>query len=386
MVQKTLLPLLAGFNSTWNDSLKQGITFKPGITEDLHSEAVTSFKLQSKLENQTSTYKILTATEIYQSLSTTLITSDAGNSTQSTMTRNVVSAFTINSSDLLDKPHHNIMVAILLGIFTCISITFTVSIFIFCRKKNSVFMLQKCEQDSDIDLEMNDMNTEIETSDSEYEFIESTPPVHLNQRSQTCPNLTTCVYKENIKQENGQLNADWHSMEMKRKYRKKHKKNEAIASPASTPLLNSTSQVSLTLNRDKWKHRINSHHSLSNETDNSADNISGRTLLTNQNKRHHLLTGDNGLTSQSQLCKSKPVDNKSHINHKIMNSEQGFFEINVKTSNRKAAKTYRTEANCQTILQAESSVLRMESLTDDADCFTVQDLLNENDDIHLQVT
>ncbi|XP_052814766.1 uncharacterized protein LOC128241742 [Mya arenaria] len=105
----------------------------------------------------------------------------------------MISVFTVGEEEpKYDKGNHNIMLAILLGIFMCITIVITVSVFVFCRKKNSVFMLQKCEQE-DSDLELNDINTEPESStDSEYEYIESSSPVKTEtakMRSSSSPNL-----------------------------------------------------------------------------------------------------------------------------------------------------------------------------------------------------
>ena len=101
---------------------------------------------------------------------------------------NLVSALNVDKDKTIGLEHHNIMVAVLMAIFMCISLSIAISIFVFCRKKNSVFMLQKCDQDSD--LEMNDINTEVNTSDSdadtfdlEYEVIACTSPDTSKARS-----------------------------------------------------------------------------------------------------------------------------------------------------------------------------------------------------------
>ncbi|KAL3885294.1 hypothetical protein ACJMK2_025377 [Sinanodonta woodiana] len=57
------------------------------------------------------------------------------------------------------------MLLVLMLIFMAITLSITVAIIIFCRKKNSVFILQKSEHDSDV--EMDDMITEIEISDED---------------------------------------------------------------------------------------------------------------------------------------------------------------------------------------------------------------------------
>lgn len=123
---------------------------------------------------------------------------------------NLVSALNVDEGeDYGGVEHHNIMVAILMAIFMCISLSIAVSIFVFCRKKNSVFMLQKCEQDSD--LEMNDINTEVNTSesdtdtfDSEYEVIECSSPQNAKrrrlQKSESSPyEFLSCYENKNIK-------------------------------------------------------------------------------------------------------------------------------------------------------------------------------------------
>ena len=57
-------------------------------------------------------------------------------------------------------------VLVLTSLFAFFTFSITGAIIVFCKKKNSVFALQKCEQESDIDYELDDLNsTEIEMSD-----------------------------------------------------------------------------------------------------------------------------------------------------------------------------------------------------------------------------
>lgn len=57
-------------------------------------------------------------------------------------------------------------VLVLTSLFAFFTFSITGAIIVFCKKKNSVFALQKCEQESDIDYGLDDLNsTEIEMSD-----------------------------------------------------------------------------------------------------------------------------------------------------------------------------------------------------------------------------
>ncbi|KAH3875591.1 uncharacterized protein LOC127869431 [Dreissena polymorpha] len=127
-----------------------------------------------------------------------------------TLNHKMISAFTIDAFQSYDKGHHDIIMAILLGIFLCVTVIVTIAIFLFCRKKNTVFMLQKCEQE-DSDLEMNDINTEAESStdDSEYESLHSVSSDGGHQsrsrsRSQTYPNLNSHCVEERMYETNDQ--------------------------------------------------------------------------------------------------------------------------------------------------------------------------------------
>ena len=82
------------------------------------------------------------------------------------MTSSTTGHVTVKTADF---PHNQIMLLILLAIFTTISVSISVAVLVFCRKKNTVFMLQKCEQESDV--EMDDLPTEIDNSDTDSEEI-----------------------------------------------------------------------------------------------------------------------------------------------------------------------------------------------------------------------
>ncbi|GAB1605829.1 uncharacterized protein LOC128249906 [Argonauta hians] len=76
-------------------------------------------------------------------------------------------------------------VLVLTGLFALFTISITGAIIVFCKKKNTVFALQKCEQDSDIDCELDDINTELEMSDdSADDYL-----VPMSKKSATYPNL-----------------------------------------------------------------------------------------------------------------------------------------------------------------------------------------------------
>ena len=110
--------------------------------------------------------------------------SSLNNFTSTTMASTKVVSSLMNTVKTIDTPHHEIMLLVLLGIFTTISLTISLAVIVFCRKKNTVFMLQKCEQESDVELD--DLPTEIENSDSETEEVRTILRV---QRSESYPGL-----------------------------------------------------------------------------------------------------------------------------------------------------------------------------------------------------
>lgn len=77
------------------------------------------------------------------------------------------------------------------GIFAFITLCVTIAIIVFCKKKNTVFALQVCEEESDPAYEMDDFNTEIELSDGEYET-----QTRQIRRSQTDPLLSESARRE----------------------------------------------------------------------------------------------------------------------------------------------------------------------------------------------
>ena len=367
MISKIARHLLKQINSTLSETVHD-IT-QNHITVNV-DEANQSLRLTVD-NNESSILTTQTRTDPYQFLPTSLLTTD--NITQSTMTRNIVSAFTVNEGDAFDKPHHTTMVAVLLGIFTCISITMSVSVFVFCRKKNSVFMLQKCEQDSDIDLEMNDMNTEVETSDSEYEFIESSSPQHGTRRSQTCPNLSK--YGEDIDDSCQPLNSE----KFNRRSLKKSK-NLLTGSPTSTPLLNSTShtcvqpsisdhQLSQRLSSNyttntgataaktsgkKYKHKIKHKHDNINKTGMKGTSESDSFL--NKDKSYRQIKPGKYKYSNTKLPKGFPVRSSEYETVEIHADPTASYE------KLYGEKQYDHARKCN---ETNTSILRMESIEDD---------------------
>lgn len=106
------------------------------------------------------------------------------NMTRETMATDMASTV-MDSVKTANIPHHQIMLLILLAIFTTISISISLAVIVFCRKKNTVFMLQKCEQESDV--EMDDLPTEIENSDTDTEEVRT---AHRVKRSESYPGLS----------------------------------------------------------------------------------------------------------------------------------------------------------------------------------------------------
>ena len=78
--------------------------------------------------------------------------------TRALMNNNMMSTPTghvpVKTADIL---RDQIMLLILLANFTVISVSISLAVIVFCRKKNTVFMLQKCEQQSDV--EIDDLST-----------------------------------------------------------------------------------------------------------------------------------------------------------------------------------------------------------------------------------
>ncbi|XP_060083741.1 uncharacterized protein LOC132562992 [Ylistrum balloti] len=90
---------------------------------------------------------------------------------------------------------HRTAIIVIMSIFVSITLTITIAILMFCKKKNSVFILQKCEQETDTVYEMDDMNTECDFSDQELD-IDSYNENLQGLRSQTYPKMSRlCEYE-----------------------------------------------------------------------------------------------------------------------------------------------------------------------------------------------
>ncbi|XP_060572317.1 uncharacterized protein LOC132730414 [Ruditapes philippinarum] len=371
MFTKTVNKLYKKLNSTFSDTLH-------GITQQ-HAAAtvdVTNQTPRFSLDNRrTSTFTTQSGFDPYLLHPTSLTTSR--NITHSTMTRNIVSAFTVNGGEAFDKPHHTTMVAVLLGIFTIISITMAVSVLVFCRKKNSVFMLQKCDQDSDIDLEMNDMNTEVETSDSEYEFIESTSPQHATRRSQTCPNLSTynadkegsCQPKNSEKYNRCSLNKS---------------RNQLKGSPTLTPLL-----ISSSAHNDKTESQLSQSFSSKCTNNKGAATLKISGAMCNRNRKDkYERSSSKDIKDESERDtflirdgsnKPKKLKMKKHSTIRQQNSkrnkilEHKTLDINETNSDYNSKRTIRDQPFCERrkevsnneCYQLNTSILKMESVEDD---------------------
>ncbi|XP_069103087.1 uncharacterized protein [Argopecten irradians] len=90
---------------------------------------------------------------------------------------------------------HRTAIIVIMSIFVSITLTITIAILMFCKKKNSVFILQKCEQETDTVYEMDDMNTECDFSDQDLD-IDSYNENLQGLRSQTYPKMSRlCEYE-----------------------------------------------------------------------------------------------------------------------------------------------------------------------------------------------
>ncbi|XP_061185278.1 uncharacterized protein LOC133193353 [Saccostrea echinata] len=66
-----------------------------------------------------------------------------------------------NDPDSLHHKTQRATVIALMGIFVFITLTLTAAVIVFCKKKNSVFLLQKSDLHADLDLELEDIQTDI---------------------------------------------------------------------------------------------------------------------------------------------------------------------------------------------------------------------------------
>ncbi|XP_067653856.1 uncharacterized protein [Haliotis asinina] len=91
----------------------------------------------------------------------------------------------LHSRSITAISHHSSLVAVMviMSLFLIITISTTGLMFAFCKKKNTVFALQKCEQDSEYELD------DMEQTDVEMcEDSEITPKTN-KIRSRTCPSF-----------------------------------------------------------------------------------------------------------------------------------------------------------------------------------------------------
>lgn len=325
-------------------------------------------------------------------LSTTLTISGAGagNSTQSTMSKQTVSAFTIDDTEDMDHTHHNIMVAVLLGIFMCISLTITISILVFCRKKNTVFMLQKCEQDSD--LEMNDINTDAETSDSDYEFIDSTVEDLPKRKSHSYPNLNK--YANNLEytdeityltagkiHENGiPLNSITTTSRQNQTVSINRKLGQKSGSPSCSPLLKpscSTTQTGVK-NKPNGGNYLNTRQMTAASLNFITEPCRQKTTTAPtcvKGKGKQLLRPRN-TTKGSTKATSKHIEtykleknySTKQVPKKILSAEHGFFDVHISNSGytNKQPNILQSQSEATSKQPCnDSSILKMESLDSD---------------------
>ena len=157
---------------------------------------------------------VLNATQLFNKhlsdsefLVSTLVTQKSWiNLTRVTMTSNVISTM-MDPVKADDKSFHHIMLLILLGVFTVISLSLSLAIIVFCRKKNTVFMLQKCEQESEVELD--DLPTEIENSDSDSEDIRTSLRI---KRSESYPGVAKSKCANGRKTESSSLMKETNKM------------------------------------------------------------------------------------------------------------------------------------------------------------------------------
>ena len=91
---------------------------------------------------------------------------------------------------LLTPHSHKTATIVIMSIFICFTLSITAAIFVFCKKKNSVFTLQKSDKDKDMEYEMDDMNTDIDSRNSQLGSSESVnqypSPVTVPLMSRLC--------------------------------------------------------------------------------------------------------------------------------------------------------------------------------------------------------
>ncbi|XP_071151618.1 uncharacterized protein [Mytilus edulis] len=145
---------------------------------------------------------------------------------------------TISDADSLeDDTHlHKTAVIIIMSILIFISLSISAAVLVFCKKKNSVFSYQKSEQgDKDYEYEMDDINTENESSDS----METSEPI----RSQTYPSIADVNSSSNkirykfIPKSNTFSGIDYCGLDMSREHSNNFSLSNSLYS-SSSPSLN----------------------------------------------------------------------------------------------------------------------------------------------------
>lgn len=74
-------------------------------------------------------------------------------------------------------------VIVIASIFLFITLSITAAVVVFCRKRNMVFSLQKSEQDTEIDYEMDEFNTDMEYTETDFESETDSRSLKQVQRS-----------------------------------------------------------------------------------------------------------------------------------------------------------------------------------------------------------
>ena len=225
----------------WNSDLKHKIghfnttEIQSAFEFDLHHSDALQVTPSLGETQALASKSISSLTEIYN---TTLKSVEYSlNSTHSTMTTNIVSAFMENTAEEAHEARNRVMLLVLIGIFMFISLFITIVVFVMCKKKNSIFMLQKCEQESDLELdEIEEVHTEVDTSESEYEQIADSGKDLKHSESYPC--LGKLKYME-------ESFDDGKSMQQKTRSTSGFLKNTWTSgyslSPSSTPLLQKSS-------------------------------------------------------------------------------------------------------------------------------------------------
>ena len=153
------------------------ISNKNNLSVQVHATPATTREIPTKVDHHSHQFSSVDSRYLVTgAVKTSVSTSSVG----STVTHKMAAVITIDEPGSYNTSQNNIMIGILLGVFLSITLLITVSLVAFCRKKNSVFLVQKCEE-SDSNLEMdtiqNDGGTDLSSDDSDYENIQSSSPL-----------------------------------------------------------------------------------------------------------------------------------------------------------------------------------------------------------------